>query len=247
MKTIKTIMAATIITLTFAGVESVLAQDYTPKEKRQLVREMKKQQNDLYKKAPKMARKTAKRWEKEGWKSMNLPIAKQLEMTWERQAIMDPEGYPKYVAVVEQASGTNYTAAQSHAENVAKVRIASNLCSSVASLVDVALANNETTPEMAASISKVIENSKIIVSEKLGRVYPSTTVYKQERDGYHVRVIVLYDQRQAMKIAHEIILQELEQESIANKKQLEAIMNMDDLDDPCKNGVCYLPYFDEEL
>lgn len=229
MKTIKIMMAAVVFAIVAMGAEQVSAQEYTKKEKKELARDMKKQQEALYKRSPKMARKTASEWEKEGWKSMNLPIEKQLEMTWERMAIMDPEGYPKYVTVTEQATGTNFSAAQMHAEDVAKVRIASNLCASVATLADVALANNETTEELTASISKAVENSKIIVSEKLGKVFTSASVYMKSGSTWTVRVIVLYDQRQAMKIAHDVILQELQNESEENRAQLESLIGIDKL------------------
>ena len=110
------------------------------------------------------------------------------------------------------------------------------------SLADIALANNETTPELTASISKAVENTKIIVSQKLGRVFTSTSVYKQTRNMYTVRAIVLYDQRQAMKIAHETVMQELANESEHNKKQLEALLGMDKIQEQYN-----MTDFDEEL
>ena len=146
------------------------------------------------------------------------------------------------MTVEVQATGTNFTAAQMQAENVAKVRIASNIAASIMSLADIALANNETTPELTASISKAVENTKIIVSQKLGRVYTSTSVYKQTRNTYTVRAIVLYDQRQAMKIAHETVMQELANESEHNKKQLEALLGMDKIQEQYNKTD-----FDEEL
>ena len=229
MRTFKTFMAVAMVAVAAMSVEPAFAQDYSKKEKKEMARTIKKQQEDLYKKSPKMARKTAKEWEKEGWKSMSLPIEKQLEMTWDKLVLADEEGYPKYVQVDVQAQGTNFSAAQMQAENVAKVRIASNIAASVASLTDVALANNETTPELTTSISKAVENSKVIVAQKLGRVYAATTVYRQNKQGYEVRLLVLYDQRQAMKIAHQVIMDELKNESEENKKQLESMLGMDKL------------------
>ena len=229
MKTFKIMMAAAIFVVAAMFAESVCAQEYTRREKRDLERTMKKQQEAFYKRSPKMVRQTAKEWEKEGWKSMNMPIEKQLQMTWEREVLMDEEGYPKYVSVTTQAMGNNFSAAQMAAENIAKVRIASNICSSVASLADISLANNETTPELTASISKAVENSKIIVSQKLGKVVPSTVVYRKVGNNYEVRVIAIYDQRQAMKIAHEVVMEELKNESEENRRQLEAMMGLDQI------------------
>lgn len=245
MKTFRTFMAVALVAVTTMSAENVFAQSYAKKqqqEKKEMARTIKKQQEDLYKKSPKMARKTAKEWEKDGWMSMNLPIEKQLERTWERECLYDEEGYPKYVSVTTEARGTNFSAAQMQAENVAKIRIAGNIAASVASLADIALANNETTPELTASLSKALENTKIIVAQKIGKVFTGTSVYRQDAKGYEVRTIVLYDQRQAMKIAHEVILEELKNESDENKKQLESMLGMDKIQSQYNNMD-----FDEEL
>lgn len=242
MKTLKIFMAVAICTMVAMSVESASAQGYTKKEKKEMAREMEKQQEDFYAKAPKMARKEAKKLEKQGWKSMDLPIEKQLEIYYDRRGLFDEEGYPKYVYAVAQATGTNFSAAQMQAEAVAKLRIASNICSSIASLSDIALANNETSPELTASLSKAIENAKVIVSQKLGRVFVPVTIYNQTRNTYTVRINVLYDQRQAIKIAHDTVMKELANESEQNRKQLEALMGMDKV-----QGAYNNMQFDEEL
>ena len=242
MRTFKTFMAIAMVAVASMTVESAFAQDYTKQEKKDLARTIKQQHNDLYKKSPKMARKEAKEWEKDGWMTMSLPLEKQLERTWEREWLTDEEGYPKYVAVTTMARGTNFSAAQMQAENVAKIRIASNIAASIASLADIALANNETTPALTASISKAVENSKVIVSQKIGKVFASTVAYRQDRKGYEVRIIVLYDQRQAMKIAHQVIMDELKNESDENRKQLESLLGMDKIQHQYNQME-----FDEEL
>lgn len=245
MKTFKTFMAVAMVAVASMSVEPAFAQNYYKQQKqeqKEQARAMKQQQEDLYKKSPKMARKTAKAWAKDGWMSMNLPIEKQLERTWERECLYDEEGYPKYVSVTTEARGTNFSAAQMQAENVAKIRIASNIAASVASLADIALANNETTPELAASLSKALENTKIIVAQKIGKVFTGTSVYRKDAKGIEVRTIVLYDQRQAMKIAHQVILEELKNESDENRKQLESMLGMDKIQKQYNDME-----FDEEL
>ena len=57
-----------------------------------------------------------------------------------------------------------------------------------------------------------------------------------------MRAIVLYDQRQAMKIAHQVIMDELKNESEENKRQLESMLGMDKLQDQYNQME-----FDEEL
>lgn len=242
MKTLKTFMVIAVCAVAAMSVEPAFAQEYTKKEKRELRRDMDRQQEDFYDKAPKLARKEARRLEKEGWKAMGIPIEKQLETYYDRVALFDLEGYPKYIYVEVQATGTNFSAAQMQAENVAKLRLASNICSSIAALTDLSLANNETSPELTASLSKALENAKIIVSQKLGRVFIPMTIYQQTRNTYTVRVAALYDQKQAIQIAHDVILQELANESEENKRQLEALLGMDSIQEQYNKME-----FDEEL
>jgi len=227
MKKIYTILSILALTAAFSAVcvEPAYAQD-EKKEMRQTRKTMRQQKKELYQKSDKMVLQEAKKLEKEGWKTMSLPISKQLEITWERIFQYDSEGYPKFVYTTEQAVGSNFSAAQMQAENVAKVRIASNIAASVASLADVALANNEIAPSQAASLAKAIENAKVVVASKLGRVFTSESIYKVNKDTYTVRVTVLYDMRQAMTIAKESIMQDLKDESDANRQQLEQMLGM---------------------
>jgi choline dehydrogenase-like flavoprotein len=109
------------------------------------------------------------------------------------------------------------------------------MADAIAALTDISLANNETSPELAASLSQAIENAKVIVSQKLGRVVIPMTIYMQTRNTYTVRVAALYDQKQAMKIAHDAVLQELAQESEENKKQLESLLGMDKIQNQYNN------------
>lgn len=235
-------MAVAMVAVAAMSIDPAFAQADSRREQKEQIRTIKRQQDDFYKKSPKLVRKTAKQWKREGWQSMGLPIEKQLDETWGMQALRNDDGYYKYIVKESYATGTNFSAAQMQAENVAKVRIASEIAASVASLADIALANNESTPEMTASLSKAVENTKIIVSQKLGRVITGVSVYRKTRNGYEVRVNVLYDQKQAMEIAHQAIVQELKNESDENRRQLEAMMGLDKIQEQYKS----LGY-DEEL
>lgn len=228
-------MAVAMVAVAAMSVDPAFAQADSRREQKEQIRTIKRQQDDFYKKSPKLVRKTAKQWKREGWQSMGLPIEKQLDETWGMQALRNDDGYYKYIVKESYATGTNFSAAQMQAENVAKVRIAGEIAASVASLADIALANNESTPEMTASLSKAVENTKIIVSQKLGRVITGVSVYRKTRNGYEVRVNVLYDQKQAMEIAHQAIVQELKNESDVNRKQLEAIMGLDKIQEQYKS------------
>ena len=72
-------------------------------------KDLKKQEKvldkELQKKAIKEARKEAKKLEKEGFKTPvgKLPLAKQLETAWEKQAELDTEGNPYWYIASSRA------------------------------------------------------------------------------------------------------------------------------------------------
>lgn len=154
-------------------------------------------------------KKRVKELQKEGWKSMDLPLDQQVARTMERRLMTDDEGYDKYIAKTVVTRGGSYSAAQMAAENIAKVRIASDMGASVASLADVALENQEITPMEATSVMTASEKAKVLVSQKLGKLITSMCVYRMVGNEYEVSITVLYDQKKAIDIAHELMMAEL--------------------------------------
>lgn len=242
MRTLKIFMAVAIFATMVLGVEPVFAYENAPKGQKEQSRIRQESKDALYKRVDRSVKKEVKKLEREGWKTVSLPIAKQLERSWEYEWQMQDDGYPKYITVTVIARGSNFSAAQMEAENVAKVRIASNIGASVTSLADVALANKEISPDQSASLSQVLENSKLIVSQKLGRVFPSATLYREGKKNVEVRVTAHYDMQQALEIAHEVIMEQLKNESDENRAQLEQIMGIDKMRESYSNGE-----FNDEL
>lgn len=176
-------------------------------------------------------RKRVKELEKDGWKSMDMPLDKQVERTMERRLMTDDEGFDKYIAKTVSAKASSYSAAQMAAENIAKVRIASDIGSSVASLANVALENNEISAAEANTITSVSEKAKVLVSQKLGRVLTTMCVYRMAGSEYEVNITVLYDQKKAIEIANEIVRTEL-----ANNPKLAELINDKKLHEAYKGG-----------
>ncbi len=239
MKSMKQILGIAMMAVVILTVNPVVAQTSREekKEQKQQTKNQEQLRKKLFTKADKSAVKEAKKLTKEGWKTMGLPIEKQLEETWTKMYDQDASGYPRYITAQEMVTANSYSAAQSAADNVAKLRIASQISSSVAALVDIALANNEISPKEAASISKVVENSKIIISQKLGRVFKTLEIYRVVNNNYQIRVTMCYDMKAAMQIAHDSILEELKNDSEINKAQLEKIMGLDRLMEQSKDLV----------
>ena len=226
---------------------AVPATAQTDKQQKKENKEMQKDQKEIrkavYQKSEKMALKEAKKLEKEGWKTMGLPIAKQLDETWVKMYDREPNGYPRYIWAQEMATANTFAVAQSQADNVAKLRIASQISSSIAALTDVALANQEISAKEAASITKTVENAKVIVSQKLGRTFKTMEIYQELSNGnYRVRVTMLYDMKAAVAIAREVMLEELKKDSDMNKTQLEKLLGMDKITEQVAKDM---PDYDE--
>ncbi len=228
----------------------MMAQPVSAQTDRQQKKENKAAQKDqkeirkaVYQKSEKMAMKEAKKLEKAGWKTMGLPIAKQLDETWVKMYDREPNGYPRYIWAQEMATANTFAAAQSQADNVAKLRIASQISSSIAALTDIALANQEISAKEAASITKTVENAKVIVSQKLGRTFKTMEIYQELSNGnYRVRTTMFYDMKAAVAIAREVMLEELKKDSDVNKAQLEKFLGMDKLMDQVSKDM---PDYDE--
>ena len=214
----------------------------TTKQQKQENKAQQKQQkelkSDLYKKTPKDAQQQAKKFTQEGWKTFGLPIEKQLNEAWMKMYEKDATGYPRYIVASTQVVANTVSAAQMQVENVLKVRIAGMIATNVASLADVALANQEISQKDAASITKAIENSKNIVSQKLGRVIKVFEIYRQmPNDNVELRATLIYDMKTAMNLAKQIILDELKNDLEVNKAQLEKMMGIDKLMENSKKIV----------
>jgi hypothetical protein len=232
MKTIKTFMAVAMFAVAAMISVPVNAQDdYTKKEKREMARDIKASNKDLYKKSDKDVRKEARKLEKEGWKSLDLPIEKQLERTWERQWQTDAAGYDKYITKTVQAVGPSFNAALRMAENMAKLGIASDMGMLVQSMATLAVGNKEISPKQAASVNQSVEKVKLIVNEKLGRVITSTTLYKENRKVYTVRVTVLYSQEAALQAASQAAAEALKDDMKVNDAEFDALFGYDKLRD----------------
>ncbi len=236
--TLGIVMMAMFMTV---GQVSTYAQN-EKEEIRKVKNEQKESRRALNKRSSRDARKEARKLTKEGWKTMSLPIDKQLDITWERINLLDAvTGLPKYIYAVSQANGQSFSAAQMQAENTARIRIAENIASSVAALTDIAMANSEITPQESASVQEVVQNAKVLVGQKLGRMITSECIYKQDKAQYTVRVVVLYDLAQAVNVTKKVVQDELRDKLNDNGAMLNKIIGLD------KFADTYTENFDEEL
>lgn len=201
------------------------AKDKTTRQNENTIRQQKR---ELYKNPKALVKKEAQKLKKDGWKSMDLPLEKMIEITWEREILTDENDYPKYIYVTTQATASSYSAAQMEAQNVAKVRIAGTLSSTVASLTNIALENSEISAQQAESMSSAVEKAKVLVSGKLGRLITSLNIYKEGPEGYTVRNTVMYDMRQAIALMRDAVnknLSESDRDNLGKVFGIEAMID----------------------
>ena len=139
----------------------------------------------IHEKAVKEARKEAKKLEKQGYKvpAGKLPLAKQLEDSWQAQYEIDGDGTPYYYIATATTIGSNYSAANMQATNTAKLDIAGQIQTQIASLVEAKIANNEISAADATSINSFVSASKSVINNTLGRVIKFVEMFRTLKNG----------------------------------------------------------------
>lgn len=163
-------------------------------------------------KASKDAKKEAKRMEKEGWKPMpgKLPIARQLDMVYNKQYELDDQGRMKFIYGSAAATGSSIVSAQTAAVTAARNQIAGSMSTSVTALIDVKIENSEISTTEAATLHETAEKCKQIFSQNLGLTTAVLEVYRELPNGMaQVQVGVTYSSAEAMRIIRETVKKEM--------------------------------------
>lgn len=198
----------------------------TGKDFQNLKKQEKVLDKEIQKKAIKEARKEAKALEKEGFKTPagKLPLAKQLESAWEKQAELTTDGMPYWYIASSRAIGGNQSSAALQATNAAKIDLAGQIQTKVSQLIESKVANDDMGQEEAASLSSVVASSKSVISATLGRTIPLVEVYRTlENKNVEVMVTLGYSAQDANKAAIQAIRKELASQSEELAKQLDKL------------------------
>lgn len=160
----------------------------------------------------KIARKEAKKYQKEGWQVPpgSLPLDMQLERAYTYQ--MNPE---EYVKGEGRSKGQVYDAAKSQAIEVARIQLVSLICSKATGKVDNLLENKQLANDQATSISTLIEKSKAIFSQKLGRLQTVVELYRVLGNGnQEVQVQLFAKESDIQRIANDALREELQKRNL---------------------------------
>lgn len=206
---------------------NALAQEKaTGKAYKNLQKQEKVLNKDLQKKAIKDARKQAKQLTKEGFRTPvgKLPLDKQIEAAWQKQAEMDTDGNPWWYIASSRAIGGNQSAAALQATNAAKLDLAGQIQTKVSQLIEAKVANDDLGQEEAASLSNIVAASKSMISATLGRTIPLVEVYRTlPNKNVEVQVTLGYSQQAATQTAIKAIRDELAKKSEELAKKLDEL------------------------
>jgi len=203
------------------------AQVATKKDYKALGKQEKVLNKEIQEKAIKEARKEAKKLEKEGYKVPvgKLPLAKQLEDSWQAQVTTDAEGVPYYFMATATSVGSNFTAASMSATNTAKLDIAGQIQTEIASVVEQKIANNEISADNAAAVNSFVSASKSVINNTLGRVLKFVEMYKTLENGnIQVQVTLGYNTEIATKEAVKAMQKTLDADAEELMKELDALL-----------------------
>lgn len=150
-----------------------------------------------------------------------LPLQRQLEESYKMQRERE-DGEPKYIMADGNAIAQNYNAAKLQAVDAAKLRIAADIETEIAGMVESSLTNKELSTEDAASISEMTSASKSKIAQSLGRVLTVVELYQNHSNKtVNVMVRLAYSSQQARQIAKKVLYSDMEGKSKDLKDKLD--------------------------
>ncbi len=227
---VRIIISAIVSASLLLASTGVLAQDVaTRKEYRKIERHERFLNRQVKDKAIRSARKEARKLAKQGYKAPvgKLPIDKQLEKAWQCQYEMDSNGYPFYFIATARTTGSNYSAAQMQAVNLAKLDLAGQIQTRVNQLIEAKVANDEISAESAASINSFVSASKNLISNTLGRVMILVEIYRVNEAGNNeVQVTLGYNSELATQEAIKAVQKSMTAEAGELMEELDGLLGL---------------------
>ena len=175
-------------------------------------------------KVTKEAKKEAKRLKKEGWNVTpgGIPIERQLDRAFGLQYEITDDNLPKYIIGTGMSVAEAYDAAKMQATEIAKQDLAAKTQSELTSEIRSTVANNQLSPDEAASVVEVINASRSLITQSIGRVITITEVYRyKENKNVEVLIRVAYDSENIKKAAKQAIRNDLRKRGNEMHKKLE--------------------------
>ena len=186
MKTMRFIALSLFVALGWAAsTQSISAQDKQQFENQKEIIKQRKEMAKLTKKsveanAWKEAKKAAKQMKKEGWRPMPGSPTLETQMNdYLLRRYSQSGNFPKYILGEGTATAKQSDAARKHALANARVELAGSLGYEVAALVEEGTSNNSYSDEEQETLSKLMQNSKSIIQQKIGRTEIVMEAYRK--------------------------------------------------------------------
>lgn len=212
LKSVAILLFASAITTGYAQTAKELKKEAKETEKA-LKKKDKGLEAEIKDNAVRDARKEAKALEKDGWASASgaLPLDKQVEQSWKYLYESDNDGYPIYIVSTQTTLGGNHNAAKVQATAQAKVDIAGQISTEVASLIESQVSNEMISADEAMSLTSALQASKLKIQQTLGRTIPVMEVTRTKANGNtEVMLTVAYNTQKAIELTKELMKAELQ-------------------------------------
>lgn len=166
----------------------------------------------LKKKSTKTARQEAKQFKKDGWKNSpgSMPIEKQLDKSYAMQLEYDGNFDSKFLMGEGVGSASTYELAREKAELMAKRQLAGMIETAIAAKTENAIAERLLSLEEAESVMEMVQKTRSLVVQQLGKLEPVMQLYRDTNLGKEVLVRIAYNANNSKRQAIETIRNQLD-------------------------------------
>lgn len=195
------------------------------RKERQVIAKMAK--NELKAKVDKSTKQEAKRLKKEGWivSPGALPLEKQLQRSYQMEYEYDANLFPKYILANAQSIAEHYDAAKMAATELAKVSLAGQIQTEVVAVIQGTVADRQMQANEAASVSTIVQSSKNVIAQSIGRTMVVVECYRILKNGNReVMVRLAYSGEAAKAAVKKIIREDLEKRGEKLHGQVDKIL-----------------------
>lgn len=204
------------VTLTFSGIGMSAVAQVTSEYARKALTE----------KLPKDVKKQAKELKKQGWEVAPgaLSIERQLYRAQLMEYDLNEDGDAKYVIGNGRGVGSVHDAAKIQAIEVARQDIATQIESALTSEIESTIGNKQLTQEEGQSVLQIVQGSKGVVEQSLGRLITVVEMSRKTKKGIEVNVRMAYNYANVERIAKNHIINELEKRGDNIHKKIEGTL-----------------------
>ncbi len=176
----------------------------------------------------KEARKEAKKWEKQGYNNLpgNLPLANQFEKSLLMQVMITEEGDQRYLAATGSAISGSEGVSQANAIDNTRLILAGLIQAEVSALITNNKGNTGFTAEEVQTVDEFLSSSKTLIQNRIGSIKPVIEMVRRVEDKFEYRFTVMYDTKNASRLAKQMLVEELGTKMTKNEAELNKLLGL---------------------